>query len=44
MPNSSARVWLFHFTTAIAGVALTYALLAMTFTPPTSTLALLLPG
>jgi len=34
----------FIFTTAIAGVALSYALLAVTFTPPTSTLVLLLPG
>jgi hypothetical protein len=34
----------FILTTAIAGVALSYALLAVTFTPPTSTLALLLPG
>jgi hypothetical protein len=34
----------FLLTTAIAGVALSYALLAVTFTPPTSTLALLLPG
>jgi hypothetical protein len=34
----------FILTTAIAGVALSYAVLAVTFTPPTSTLALLLPG
>jgi hypothetical protein len=34
----------FILTTAIAGVAVSYALLAVTFTPTTSTLALLLPG
>ena len=33
----------FILTTAVAGVALSYSLLAVTFTPPTSTLALLLP-
>jgi hypothetical protein len=31
-------------TTAIAGVVVSYTLLAVTFTPPTSTLALLMPG
>jgi hypothetical protein len=34
----------FVLTSAIAGVAVSYALLAVTFTPTTSTLALLLPG
>jgi hypothetical protein len=34
----------FIFTTAIAGVAASYTLLVVTFTPATSTLALLLPG
>jgi hypothetical protein len=34
----------FILTTAIAGVAASYALLAVALTPPTSTLALLMPG
>jgi hypothetical protein len=34
----------FILTTAIAGVVATYTLLAVTFTPATSTLVLLLPG
>jgi hypothetical protein len=34
----------FILTTAIAGVAASYTLLVVTFTPATSTLALLLPG
>ena len=34
----------FILTTALAGIALSYLLLAVTLTPPTSTLALLLPG
>jgi hypothetical protein len=34
----------FILATAIAGVAASYALLVVTFTPATSTLALLLPG
>jgi hypothetical protein len=34
----------FILTTTIAGIAVSYALLAMTFTPTTSSLALLIPG
>jgi hypothetical protein len=34
----------FVLTTAIAGVVVSYTVLAVTFTPATSTLALLLPG
>jgi len=34
----------FILTTAIVGVVASYTLLAVTFTPTTSTLALLLPG
>ena len=34
----------FILTTAIAGVAVSYTLLAVAFTPATSTLALLMPG
>jgi hypothetical protein len=34
----------FILTTVIAGVAASYALLAVALTPPTSTLALLMPG
>jgi hypothetical protein len=34
----------FILTTAIAGIVVSYALLAVTFTPTTSTLALLIPG
>jgi len=34
----------FIFTTAITGVAVSYVLLAVTLTPATSTLALLMPG
>jgi hypothetical protein len=34
----------FILTTAIAGVAVSYVLLAVTFTPATSTLVLLMPG
>jgi hypothetical protein len=34
----------FILTTAIAGVAVSYALLAVALTPPTSTLAMFMPG
>ena len=34
----------FILTTAIAGIVVSYAMLAVTFTPATSTLAMLFPG
>jgi hypothetical protein len=34
----------FILTTAIAGIVVSYAMLAVTFTPTTSTLALMIPG
>jgi hypothetical protein len=34
----------FLLTATLAGMVVSYTLLAVTFTPPTSTLALLMPG
>ena len=34
----------FILTTTLAGIVVSYTLLAVAFTPPTSTLALLMPG